>query len=136
MSDAETALSRERTPARVVCLQVATSFGAAAWALLWGFDAAKAVLLGGAVAFLPNAYFAWATARAAHKAIAGPEEAVWAAGKLLGQWAAKAALTVTLLVAVIALAKPVALAFVCGFGVALLAQLGAPLVWSRPRASG
>lgn len=103
---------------------------------MWSFDAAKAALLGGTVAFLPNAYFAWATARVGRKAIAGPEEAVWAAGKLLGQWGAKAALTVALLVAVIALAKPAALAFVCGFGVALLAQLGAPLVWSRSSSSG
>ena len=117
-------------------MQVAASLAAAAGALIWSLDAAKATLLGGTVAFLPNAYFAWTITRTARKAVAGPEEAVWAAGGLLGQWGAKAALTVTLLVAVVALARPAALAFVCGFGVAQLAQLGAPLVWRNHSSSG
>ena len=124
MSDAETA-----APLRVVCLQVAASVLAAACALVGSFEAAKAALLGGMVAFLPNAYFAWATVRAGRRPVAGREEAVWAAGRMLGQWGAKAAMTVALLVAVIVVAKPAALAFVCGFGAASLAQLGAPLAW-------
>ena len=140
MSDAEADSKRWGKPAQVVGLQAAISVTVAALALMWSFDEAKAALLGGMVACLPNAYFAWAIARAERRprryANAEPEQAVWAAGKLLGQWATKTVMMAALLVLAIVFAKPAALAFICGFGAALLTQLGAPLLWRRERVRG
>lgn len=117
---------------RVLGLQLAASVAAAALALMWSFDDAKAALLGGLVAFLPNACFAWAVARAKPDA---DQHAVWMAGRVLVQWAAKTVATAALLVATIVFVKPAAVAFVCGLAAALFAQLGAPLVTARTERS-
>ena len=109
-------------PSRVVGGQVAVTVVAAALALIWSADAAKAVFCGGAVAFLPNAYFALAIERAGGKGQATVEAAA-----LLGRWGVKFALTVALLVLAIAVAGLGGVAFFVGLGVALATPLAAPL---------
>lgn len=118
-------------PLRVVGGQVAVTVVAAALALVWSADAAKAVFCGGAVAFLPNACFALAVERA------GKEQATAEAAALLGRWVVKFALTVALLVLAIAVAGLGGVAFFVGLGVALAAPLGAPLLgWGDDRPRG
>ena len=121
---------RSDAPVRVVGLQVVVTFALAALALIWGVDAAKAVLLGGAVALLPNAWFAWAVARGGRGANeqSTRQAAVSAGARVLGQWIAKVALTVALMVLVIVKTDVAGLGFFVGLGVALLAQLAVPLV--------
>lgn len=112
---------------------------AAAIAAIWGADAAKAALLGGAVAFLPNAYFAWAGL--GRRPVAGDRAAMRRAataeaGRLLGRWGVKLALTVTLLLFAIVVADAGGGAFFAGLGMALAAQFAAPLVARRWRQDG
>ena len=113
-----------REPVRVVGVQVAAAATAAAVAAMWGTEAAEAAFLGGAVAFLPNAYFAWAArGRSVAGRLAYPE-----AGRLLARWGVKLALAVMLLVFAIVVADVGGGAFFAGLGVALAAQFAAPLV--------
>lgn len=115
--------ANRRAPVRVVGVQVVAAAIAAAVAAMWGADAAKAAFLGGAVAFLPNAYFAWAAGR---RTVAG--RAYAEAGRLLGRWGVKLALAMALLVFALAVADVGGGAFFAGLGVALAAQFAAPLV--------
>ena len=125
MSHSATAgAARCGVPFRVVALQAAATALAAAVALAWGGEAVVSVLLGGAVAVVPNACFAW-TLRGGGADGAGAMRA--AAGVLL-RWVGKMALTVGLLVLALGFLTPVYAAFVAGLAVALLAPLGAPLV--------
>lgn len=112
-------------PFRVVALQAAATALAAAVALAWGAEAVVSVLLGGAVAVVPNACFAWTLRGGSDADGAGAMRA--AAGVLL-RWIGKMALTVGLLVLALGFLTPVYAAFVAGLAVALLAPLGAPLV--------
>ena len=112
-------------PFRVVALQAAATALAAAVALAWGAEAVVSVLLGGAVAVVPNACFAWTLRGGGGADGAGAMRA--AAGVLL-RWIGKMALTVGLLVLAVGFLTPVYAAFVAGLAVALLAPLGAPLV--------
>ena len=107
----------------MVGLQAVATLLASAAVLAWRTDEAVPALLGGMVAFLPNAYFAWAITRV------GPSDTAYVvlAGRALGQWVAKVALTVALLVAAF-VAGVGGVGFFIGLGVALLAMLGAPLV--------
>lgn len=109
---------------RVVGVQVGAAAGAAAVAAMWGADAAKAAFLGGAVAFLPNAYFAWA----AGGRTATGRTAYAEGGRLLGRWGVKLALAATLLVFALVVADAGGGAFFAGLGAALAAQFAAPLV--------
>ena len=113
-------------PFRVVALQTAATALAAAVAVAWGADAAVSVLLGGAVAVVPNACFAW-TLRGGGGVADGAEAAGAAAGVLL-RWVGKMALTVGLLVLALRFLTVAYAAFVVGLAVAVLAPLGAPLV--------
>ncbi len=116
--------ANRREPVRVVGVQVVAAAVAAAVAAMWGAEAAKAAFLGGAVAFLPNAYFAWAAGR---RTAAG-RGAYAEAGRLLGRWGVKLALAMALLVFALAVADVGGGAFFAGLGVALAAQFAAPLV--------
>lgn len=111
-------------PFRVVALQAAATALAAAVALAWGANAAASVLLGGAVAVVPNACFAWTLRDGAADGVAAASAA---AGVLL-RWVGKMALTVGLLVLALVFLSPAPAAFVAGLAVAVLAPLGAPLV--------
>ena len=106
-------------PLRVVGGQVAVTVVAAALALIWNAEAAKAVFVGGAVAFLPNALFALAVER-----VAEPEAAV----ALFGRWVVKLVLTVALLALALGVADLRFGAFFVGLGVALAMPLAAPLL--------
>lgn len=99
---------------------------AAGVALAWGVPAAASALLGGAVACLPNACFAW-TLRSGNDAQDGAV-AMGAAAGMLVRWVGKVVLTVGLLVVALVFLAPAPEAFVAGLAVALLAPLGAPLV--------
>ena len=114
---------RVGAPLRVVGGQVAVTGLAAALGLIWGVDAAKAVFFGGAVAFLPNAVFAWAVERAGDGVHASTE-----AVALLVRWGVKLALTVVLLVLAIAVADVGGGAFFVGLGLALATPLLSGLV--------
>ena len=131
-----------RDAVRVVGAQVGATAVVAAVAALWGLDAAKAALVGGAVAFLPNAYFAWANARdgGERRVLAVPEEAAEAqravvaeAGRLLRRWSGKLALTVALMVIAIVGLGVGSGAFFAGLALALAAQHAAPLAAVRRR---
>lgn len=111
---------------RVVGLQVVAMLALTLLALAWGADAAKAVFLGGAVALVPNGCFAWAVVRSGGSA--SEQGAVLAGGRLFGQWLAKVALTVALMVLIFANAQVSGLGFFIGLGVTLLVPLAAPLV--------
>ena len=115
-----------RGPIRVVGLQSAVAIAVAALMLIGGVDEAKSALLGGFVVVLPNAYFAWAATRPLRGGT--DEHAVLEAGRLIGRWVVKIALTVALLVAAIVLADAGGLGFFVGLGAALLAPLASPLV--------
>lgn len=117
-------------PFRVVALQAAATALAAAVAVAWGAEVAASVLLGGAVAVVPNACFAW-TLRGG-RAADGAEAAGAAAGVLL-RWVGKMALTVGLLVLALGFLTLAHAAFVLGLAVAVLAPLGAPLVIRKLR---
>ena len=96
-------------------------------AALWGVGAAQAALVGGAVAVLPNAYFAWASVRRGGSA----QPAVVEARRLLRRWGGKLALTMALMaVAIVGLGMGSG-AFFAGLGLALATQHLAPLVASR-----
>ncbi len=112
-------------PVRVVVLQAAVALLVVALALPWGVDEAKSALLGGVAAWLPNAYFAWRLTRFAG---AAGQYAVRAAALVLGQWAAKLALTVALLAAALVVADAGGLSFFAGLGAVLLAPLASPLL--------
>lgn len=117
-------------PLRVVGGQVAVTVVAAALALIWSADAAQAVFCGGAVAFVPNAFFALAVERAG-----GSGQAAAEAAALLGRWVVKFALTVALLALAIAVADLGSVAFFVGLGAALATPLAAPLLgWGDERA--
>lgn len=126
----------------MVGVQAGVTAVVAALAALWGLEAAKAALVGGAVAFLPNAYFAWASAGHGgdRPAPSGPEQAAAAqraavagAGRLLRRWGGKLALTVALMVIAIVGLGVGSGAFFAGLGLALAAQHLAPLAALRRR---
>ena len=112
-------------PARVVALQAVVALLAAVLALIGSVDAAKSALLGGIAAWLPNAYFAWRLTRPVRQT---NDAAVRLVGRTLGWWAVKMALTITLLVAVLAVADVDGLGFILGLVAVLLAPLAAPLL--------
>lgn len=118
---------RPRGPVRVVDLQAAVTAAVAALMLVGGVDEAKSALLGGFAVVLPNAYFAWAAMRPLRPRPT-EQEAMLAAGGLIGRWVVKIALTVVLLVAAIVVADAGGLGFFVGLGAALLAPLASPLV--------
>ena len=124
---AKTADASRGGPIRVVGLQAAVAVVVAALMLIGGAEEAKSALLGGFVVVLPNAYFAWAATRPLR---GGTDDraALTEAGRLIGRWVVKIALTVALLVAAIVLADAGSLGFFVGLGAALLAQLASPLV--------
>lgn len=111
-------------PARVVALQFAATVLIAAAGLWWSQSATLSALLGGVVVFVPNACFAFWLGRA--KPGADVEGASRAAAALLGQWAAKLALTVALLLGVVVTVDVIPAAFVAGLLVASLAPLAMP----------
>ena len=124
---------------RVVGAQVGATAAVAALAAFWGLEAAKAALVGGAVAFLPNAYFAWAGARRGGERPdpSGLEDAAEAAvaqaGRLFRRWGGKLALTVALMVIAIVGLGVGSGAFFAGLGLALAAQHLMPLAAVRRR---
>ena len=99
----------------------------AALALTWSVDEAKSTLLGGIVAFLPNAYFAWAAGRGG-RGLDGEHGAVVEGGKFLGRWLVKMGLMVALLVIALGVLRAGSLGFFIGLVAALMAPLAAPLV--------
>lgn len=112
--------------ARVLALQAGATVLVAGVALFWGKDAAWAALVGGAVAVLPNAAFAWMLGR-------GGGVAAAQAARALGQWLGKVALTVGLLVVAIAHLEVGGVWFVAGLAAALLAPLGVPFTGALGR---
>lgn len=112
------------TPARVVGLQVVVTLCVAAVALFWSADEAKSALLGGIVAFVPNAYFAWAASRTGRSG--AQQEAVLEGGRFLGRWLVKMGLMVALLVIALAVLKAGSLGFFAGLVAALMAQFASP----------
>ena len=97
---------------------------------------AQAVLLGSAVAYVPNACFAWVIAwdnrrRAEGKARerSGRETAAQATARVYLQWLMKATLMVLLLALVIADGAIAGVGFFVGLGATLLAPMAAPLIW-------
>ena len=111
-----------------MALQAAVTVVVAALALAWSVDEAKSAFLGGLVAFLPNAYFAWAASRAGRGGQDAAQEAVVEGGKFLGRWLVKMGLMVALLVVAVAVFKVGSLGFLIGLVAALMAPLAAPLV--------
>ncbi|MYD97241.1 MAG: ATP synthase subunit I [Gammaproteobacteria bacterium] len=132
MTEAAHGRNRRRwgTPARVVGLQVVVTLFVAAAALFWSGDEAKSALLGGIVAFVPNAYFAWAASRTgrsgALKRVGAQQEAVLEGGRFLGRWLVKMGLMVALLVIALAVLKAGSLGFFAGLVAALMAQFASP----------
>ena len=116
------------TPVRVVALQGTVTVLVAVLALAWSVDEAKSAFLGGIVAFLPNAYFAWSAGRAGRGGLDAKREAVIEGGKFLGRWLVKMGLMVTLLVVALAVLRAGSLGFFVGLVAALMAPLAAPLV--------
>ena len=106
-----------------MALQAVVTVVVAALALAWSVDEAKSAFLGGLVAFLPNAYFAWAASRAGPDGQDETQEAVIEGGKFLGRWLVKMGLMVALLVVALAVLGAGSL----GFFVGLIATLMAPL---------
>ena len=96
----------------------------AALVLAWGVDEAKSAFLGGLVAFLPNAYFAWAASRAGQ----GGQEAVIEGGRFLGRWLVKMGLMVALLAVTLGVLGVGSLGFFVGLIATLMAPLATPLV--------
>ena len=127
----------------MVGAQVGVTAVVAALAAFWGFEAARAALVGGAVAFLPNTYFAWPGARRSGEgqAPSGREDAAEArraavaeAGRLFRRWGGKLALTVALMVIAIVGLGVGSGAFFAGLGLALAVQHLVPLATVRRRA--
>ena len=116
------------TPVRVVALQAVVTVVVAALALAWGADEAKSALLGGLVAFLPNAYFAWAASRAGRGGQDATQEAVVEGGKFLVRWLVKMGLMVVLLVFALVFLKAGSLGFFIGLVAVLMAQFASPLL--------
>lgn len=116
------------TPVRVVALQAVVTVVVAALALAWSVDEAKSAFLGGLVAFLPNAYFAWAASRAGRGGQDAAQEAVVEGGKFLGRWLVKMGLMVALLVVALAVLGAGSLGFFVGLIATLIAPLASPLV--------
>ncbi|MDE0053424.1 MAG: ATP synthase subunit I [Gammaproteobacteria bacterium] len=116
------------TPVRIVALQAAVTVVVAALALAWSVDEAKSAFLGGLVALLPNAYFAWAASRAGRGGQDAAQEAVIEGGKFLGRWLVKMGLMVALLVVALGVLGAGSLGFFVGLVAALLAPLATPLV--------
>lgn len=126
----------------MVGAQVGVTAVVAALAAFWSLEAAKAALVGGAVAFLPNAYFAWRGARRSGEGLdpSGREDAAEAqraavaeAGRLFRRWGGKLALTVALMVIAIVGLGVGSGAFFAGLGLALAAQHLVPLATVRRR---
>jgi len=111
-----------------VALQAAVTVVVAALALAWSVDEAKSAFLGGLVAFLPNAYFAWAASRAGHGGQEAAQKAVIEGGKFLGRWLVKMGLMLVLLVVAVAVFKVGSVGFLIGLVAALMAPLATPLV--------
>ena len=127
---------RSGGPIHVVGLQVVVGLALSTFGLLWGWDVAQAVLLGSAVAYVPNACFAWVIAwdnrrRAEGKARerSGREIAAQATARVYLQWLMKATLMVLLLALVIADGAIAGVGFFVGLGATLLAPMAAPLIW-------
>lgn len=116
------------TPVRVVALQAAVTVVVAALALAWSVDEAKSAFLGGLVALLPNAYFAWAASRTGRGKQDAAQEAVVEGGKFLGRWLVKMGLMVALLVVALAVLGAGSLGFFVGLIATLIAPLASPLV--------
>ncbi|MCY3840140.1 MAG: ATP synthase subunit I [Gammaproteobacteria bacterium] len=116
------------TPVRVVALQAAVTVAVAALALAWSVDEAKSAFLGGLVALLPNAYFAWAASRAGRGGQDAAQEAVVEGGKFLGRWLVKMGLMVALLVVALVVLRAGSLGFFVGLIATLIAPLASPLV--------
>ena len=116
------------TPVRVVALQAAVTVVVAALALAWSVDEAKSAFLGGLVALLPNAYFAWAASRAGRGGQDAAQEAVIEGGKFLARWLVKMGLMVALLVVALGILGAGSLGFFVGLVATLLAPLATPLV--------
>ena len=116
------------TPVRVVALQAVVTVVVAALALAWSADEAKSAFLGGLVALLPNAYFAWAANRAGRGGRGAAQEAVVEGGKFLGRWLVKMGLMVALLVAALGYLGAGSLGFFTGLVATLMAPLASPLV--------
>ena len=116
------------TPVRVVALQAAVTVVVAALAVAWSVDEAKSAFLGGLVALLPNAYFAWAASCAGRGGQDAAQEAVVEGGKFLGRWLVKMGLMVALLVVALAVLGAGGLGFFVGLIATLMAPLASPLV--------
>ena len=116
------------TPVRVVALQAAVTVVVAALALAWSIDEAKSALLGGLVAFLPNAYFARAASRAGPGGQDAAQDAVVEGGRFLGRWLVKMGLMVALLVVALGVLGAGSLGFFLGLVAVLIAPLASPLV--------
>lgn len=123
-------------PVHVVGLQVFVSLALSALGLIWGWEVAKAVFLGGAVAYVPNACFAWVIAwdnrrRAKGKARerSAREIAEQATMRVYIQWLMKAIWMVLLLTLVIADGAMASVGLFVGLGATLLAPMAAPWVW-------
>lgn len=101
----------------------------AALASFWGVDAALTLFFGGAVAFLPNAFFALAALAMAHGKLPARVEAA----ALLGGWIAKLVLTVALLLIAIAVANVGGGAFFVGLAVSLTTPLAMALAGEQVR---
>lgn len=119
------------TPVRVVALQAVVTVAAAALAIAWSMDEAKSAFLGGLVALLPNAYFAWAVSRGGKDAV---QEAALEGGRFLGRWLVKMGLVVALLVATLAVWEVGSPGFFLGLVAVLMAQFAGPLVAGGERA--
>ena len=124
------------TPVRVVALQAAVTVVVAALALAWSVDEAKSAFLGGLVAFLPNAYYAWAASRAGVGGQDAAQKAVIEGGKFLGRWLIKMGLVVALLVVALTVLKAGSLGFFIGLIAALLAPLATPLLGGKANGAG
>ena len=127
---------RSGGPIHVVGLQVVVGLALSTFGLLWGWDVAQAVLLGSAVAYVPNACFAWVIAwdnrrRAEGKARerSALEIAEQATMRVYMQWLTKAVWTMLLLTLVIADGAMASLGLFVGLGATLLAPMAAPWVW-------
>lgn len=111
-----------------MALQAAVTVVVAGLALAWSVDEAKSAFLGGLVAFLPNAYFAWAASRAGRGGQDAAQEAVIEGGKFLGRWLVKMGLMVALLVVALAVLGAGSLGFFVGLVATLMAPLASPLI--------
>jgi len=107
-------------------LQTAVTVVVSVAALAWSVDEAKSAFLGGIVAVVPNAYFAWAASRARRSGPVAEHEAVLEGGKFLGRWLVKMGLMVALLVVALAVLKVGSLGFFVGLVAALMAQFASP----------